>query len=136
MRVSRQQACGRRLISLTPLVDVVFILLVFFMLASSFLDWRSIQLKLPAQATAGAVGDVALVVSISDNGVLKLNGELIESVDLGTRLRELLSNDVDLPILIRAAEGVPLQRSIGVLEEITAAGGRNVSLSRDRRAAP
>ena len=42
----------RPLISLTPLIDVVFILLVFFMLASSFLDWRSIDLSTPAAAEA------------------------------------------------------------------------------------
>ncbi len=43
---------GRRraLISLTPLIDVVFILLVFFMLPSSFLDWRAIDLDPPGQA--------------------------------------------------------------------------------------
>ncbi|OOC09384.1 ExbD/TolR family protein, partial [Thioalkalivibrio halophilus] len=35
----------RNLISLTPLIDVVFILLVFFMLASSFLDWRAVELE-------------------------------------------------------------------------------------------
>ena len=48
----------RRLISLTPLIDVVFILLIFFMLASSFLDWRAIGLDAPADATAGAAGEL------------------------------------------------------------------------------
>ena len=43
MQFGQQRPTGR-LISLTPLIDVVFILLVFFMLASSFLDWRSIDL--------------------------------------------------------------------------------------------
>ena len=40
-------------ISLTPLIDVVFILLVFFMLASSFLDWRSITLAAPSAEAYG-----------------------------------------------------------------------------------
>lgn len=124
------------MISLTPLIDIVFILLVFFMLASSFLDWRSIQLKLPAKTKSGATGDAVLVVSIADNGTLKLNGQPIADVDLETRLAERLSNGVELPILIRAADGVPLQRSIEVLDEVTAAGGHNVSLSRHKRAAP
>ena len=45
-----QRASRRRaLIGLTPLIDVVFILLVFFMLASSFLDWRAIDLTAPAR---------------------------------------------------------------------------------------
>ena len=53
-RAGRPQGRRRPLISLTPLIDVVFILLVFFMLASSFLDWRSIDLNAPAQAAAMA----------------------------------------------------------------------------------
>ena len=126
----------RSLVILTPLVDIVFILLIFFMLVSSFLDWRSVQLKLPAKANAGATDDAALVVSVIENGTLKLNGQPIADVDFVVRLGERLLNDAEHPILIHAAEGVPLQRSIEVLEEITVAGGRNVSLSRNRRAAP
>ena len=58
----------RNLISLTPLIDVVFILLVFFMLASSFLDWRSITLDPPKQ-TGGSpsLEQAVLIASVLRN---------------------------------------------------------------------
>src|SRR5690606_18422295 len=58
----------RSTISLTPLIDVVFILLVFFMLASSFLDWRAIDLRAPGPA-AGASLEGVLYVEVRDDGL-------------------------------------------------------------------
>jgi len=126
----------RRLISLTPLIDVVFILLIFFMLASSFLDWRAIELELPSRANSGATDDAILVVSIEEGAAIKLNGETVTDTDLSARLAERLANDPGLRIFVRAAEGVPLQRAIHVLEAVTATGGRNVFLSSHKRATP
>ena len=62
--LSNRSARKRPLVSLTPLIDVVFILLVFFMLATSFLDWRAIDLDAPVQAAAGNAADNALLVEI------------------------------------------------------------------------
>ena len=73
-RLGQPQGRRRPLISLTPLIDVVFILLVFFMLASSFLDWRSIDLNAPAQAAAGPAIEGALLVEIHPDRLL-LSGE-------------------------------------------------------------
>ena len=130
MSLAYRKPSARRMISLTPLIDVVFILLIFFMLASSFLDWRSIDLKLPQKAAAGSSSQTVLVVLISDDGTLKVDGAPIADDALEVRLSDHLSANEDGPILVRAAEGVPLQRSIQVLEKVTASGGHNVSLSR------
>ena len=60
---------GRRMISLTPLIDVVFILLVFFMLASSFTDWRAITLDTPPAATRSGSSEGALLVRVGQDGL-------------------------------------------------------------------
>lgn len=124
-------------IGLTALADVVFLLLVFFMLASSFLEWRAIDLELPVEAeAAGASGEPPIVVSIADDGALRLDGAPVANADLGARLLERLAGDPGRPVAVRAAGGVPLQRTIEVLEAVSAAGGRDVSLAREGRAAP
>ncbi|MDX1606672.1 MAG: biopolymer transporter ExbD, partial [Candidatus Competibacterales bacterium] len=84
LRVTRSR---RRIISLTPLIDVVFILLFFFMLASSFIQWRSIDLGL-AGAEAGArplAGTV--LVRIRADGSLDLNAAPVSLAELEARLR-------------------------------------------------
>src|SRR3546814_1065083 len=62
---------GRRRasISLTPLIDVVFILLIFFMLASSFLDERAIEIDSPAAALGGTSLEGALFVELRGDGL-------------------------------------------------------------------
>lgn len=122
----------RARISLTPLVDVVFILLVFFMLASSFLEWRSIDLGAPAPVAAGAAGEGALLVELRGDGGLRLSGEPVTPDALEARLRERLTRNPDQQVLVQADAGVALQVTVAVLDRIAASGAHDVSLSRGR----
>ena len=120
----------RRLISLTPLIDVVFILLLFFMLASSYLDWRTIHLNAPASAAAGSTAEAALLVEIRDGG-LRLSGEAVTRNDLAMRLAERIERKPDQRVLVRPEDGVSLQDAVTVLDLISAAGVSDLSLIRD-----
>ena len=128
---------GRRraLISLTPLIDVVFILLVFFMLASSFLDWRAIDLDTPVSSAAGTSMEGALLVEIRSDG-LRLSGETVSLDALGARVARRVSERLDQPVLVRAAPGVSLQRAVQVLDRLAAAGATRMALIRASTAAP
>jgi len=123
----------RRLrISLTPLIDVVFILLVFFMLASSFLDWRAIPLDAPALSVASASEDGAVLVELRAPDELRLSGESVTPEELEHRLRERLEQRPEQRVLVQAAGGVPLQRTVSVLDRIAASGVSDVALGRGR----
>ncbi|ANK82600.1 MAG: biopolymer transporter ExbD [Rhizobiales bacterium NRL2] len=122
---------GRRrpLISLTPLIDVVFILLVFFMLASSFLDWRAIDLTPPARAGSGALMEGAMLVDVRPDG-LRLSGERLDLETLAGRVEARLADRPGQSVVIRPAAGVSLQRTVRVLDRLAAAGAANLSLNR------
>ncbi len=126
-------SAGRRraVIGLTPLIDVVFILLVFFMLASSFLDWRAIDLKAPAAAVAAAGTGMegALLVEVRQDGV-RLSGERLSTGALEARVAERLAESPERRIVVRPAAGLELQRVVTVLDALEAAGARELSLSR------
>ncbi|MEM6422614.1 MAG: biopolymer transporter ExbD [Pseudomonadota bacterium] len=119
----------RRLrISLTPLIDVVFILLVFFMLASSFLDWRSIELSstgTPAQAASGMEG--AKLVELREDGP-RLNGEAMDLGTLSTRVASILADDPRQRFLVRPRRPVDMQRLVVLLDTLAAAGVQDISL--------
>jgi len=116
-------------ISLTPLIDVVFILLVFFMLASSFLDWRAIDLNAPGKAAAGASMEGALLVEIRRDG-LRLAGQTIGLPDLAARVGEKIRGKPDRKVVVRPDKGVVLQDTVAVLDALAAAGVRDLSLIR------
>ncbi len=120
------------LIPLTPLIDVVFILLVFFMLASSFLDWRAVDLRL-----AGAAGEVSaegevLLVGIRADGSYRLNGEAVTLAELEDRVANRIAEMESLPVLVQPESGVTLQSAVDMLDFLKGAGAANVSLSRER----
>lgn len=108
----------RRRPSLTPMVDVVFLLLVFFMLASRFGGDQALPLPL-AGAGAGYSGPPRLI-EIAPEG-LRLNGISTPEADLVARLGELTSVPTDT-IILQGRDGADLQRVIDVTDVIGAAG--------------
>ena len=123
----------RALISLTPLIDVVFILLVFFMLASSFLDWRTIELNASQRTSGGTSLQGAMLIEVRLDGA-RIAGRMVTPENLETTVRQRLQENPDLRVLVKPAEGVDLQRTIGVVDRISAAGAGNMTLIRDRGA--
>lgn len=117
----------RTLIRLTPLIDVVFILIVFFMLASSFSDWRAIELTTPGGAAPGAPMEGALLVEIRRDG-LRLSGESVSLDDLVSRIEERAASRPDLRALVKPLPGIPLQEAVRVLDRLTDAGIADIAL--------
>lgn len=117
----------RQLISLTPLIDVVFILLVFFMLASSFLDWRSIELNTPGSGQEGQRLEGTLLIEIRQDS-LRLSGETLTPETLIQRIKDLLAKNPDRRILVRPAENVIMQDTVTLLDSLAAAGVTDLSL--------
>jgi biopolymer transport protein ExbD len=131
LRLAARPARRRAAISLTPLIDVVFILLVFFMLASSFIDWRSITLATPAPAGASASMDGAMLVELRADGTLRLSGEVMTPEQLAGRLRQRLAEAPDQRVLVRAGRGVALQPAVALLDRLGTLGVRDLSLIGD-----
>ena|SRR5690625_1330979 len=118
-------------VSLTPLIDVVFILLIFFMLASSFMDWRSLDLGTPVQTTAAGSSEGALLVELraGEGGVLlRLAGERLSPEELEARLRARLEQRPDQKVLLRAGSGVALQETVNLLDRLDRLGVQELAL--------
>jgi len=119
----------RARIGLTPLIDVVFILLVFFMLASSFLDERAIDVDAPAAKLGGASLEGALLVELRPSG-LRLSGRDLSEAELLAELAEHAARDPRRRVIIKPARGVSLQRAVALLDRVLAAGLSEVSFAR------
>lgn len=124
----------RQLISLTPLIDVVFILLIFFMLASSFLNWHHVDLKLAGSGTSSKDPQEVLAVSIDEDGSVRLDNAPLPDDAFKREIALRLSKNTNLPVRIHAANEVPLQRTVDVVALISAAGGKNISFAEIKRA--
>lgn len=109
----------RRRPSLTPMIDVVFLLLVFFMLASRFGVDQVLPLSLSGQGGATYSG-VPRIVDIAPD-TLRLNGVAVAETDLGARLAPLTTTSGDT-IVLRGQGGAHIQRVIDIAETLSSAG--------------
>jgi len=126
--VPRRRPVGIRL---TPLIDVVFILLVFFMLASSFMDWRGFRLDLPAaDATPDADVD-PLVVRVLGDGGYRLGGVDLAAEELVERVRAARDGSDQRPVVIQAAPDAPVQAMVRALDRLHGGGIEGASLAGD-----
>lgn len=108
--------------SLTPMIDVVFLLLVFFMLASQFGQDASVRLS-GAGAGAAYSGPPRLI-DIAPDG-LTLNGMGIDIAGLPDALTPLTQDPGDT-VILRGTDGASLQRLLDVAQALQAAGFANL----------
>ena len=126
----RPRSTRRARVSLTPLIDVVFILLVFFMLASSFQSWRRIALDAPAQAGATAARDAppTALLRLPESGGYALNGRRLSKTELRGRLADFADRTEPPRLLVAPGPGVTVQDTVAALDLAAAAGLAEVRL--------
>ena len=108
----------RRRPSLTPMIDVVFLLLVFFMLASRF--GMDAVLNLPLAGQGGSYNGPPRLIGIGA-GNLDVNGVPVADSNLAQALAPLMQSPAD-PILLRPAPGTDTERLAQVLAALRGAG--------------
>lgn len=117
-------------ILLTSLVDVMFVLLFFFMLTSSTLDWGALDLDIGGGGRAARpVPGRVLKLQLLPGGQLRLDGRPLPPAQLETAVKAV----ADARVVVEPAPGVPLQELVGVVDRLKAAG---VRLSLGRAGAP
>lgn len=116
---------GRRVarIGITPLVDVVFILMIFFMLASRFTVERQMDLHV-AGTSGGGGAEIRMIVAGPSS--LMLDGAALTSASLAAQLGER----PEATVAIRPVDGATIQRLIAVADIARAAGVADISLAR------
>jgi biopolymer transport protein ExbD len=127
VQLNTESGRRRQVISLTPLIDVVFILLLFFMLSSSFMQWRQIDLS-AAQAAENSSTEVLRLRLLSDQGVFEYEGRQYRMQD-AVALHALVLAAPEAVFAIDVVPGVMTQTLISLLDAVKQAGAQQVSLA-------
>ncbi|MGB0672056.1 MAG: protein TolR [Rhodospirillales bacterium] len=136
----RTQRMGKRRqpmadINVTPMVDVMLVLLIIFMVAAPLLT-VGVQVDLPeTKAKAVSGQDEPLAISVDAQGRIFLQDSAVELDGLVAKLVAITANNRDLRIFVRADETISYGRVMEVMGEINGAGFRKVALiSRPKQA--
>lgn len=127
MRLKRPKPAGDSEANLIPLINVVFLLLIFFMLAGRLAPNDQVALDPPRSDSPQGARATSLVVLIDRAGRIRLNGELLDDTRLTERIAEILA-DGPLRIQIKADAALDALRLVALLEQLRAAGAEEVDL--------
>ncbi len=130
MRTFREEEEGFE-VPLTPLIDIVFLLLVFFLVATSFTRKEIDQkVKLPESegGTPQAVVRENLIINIREDGTLVVDGRIVEADALRILVSEWHARHPDKRVVIRGDGRVPYERVMKVMGLCKSLGVKDVDL--------
>ena len=114
-------------INITPLVDVVLVLLIIFMVTAPVLQ-SGIDVAVPKTRTVKEITEERLVITINKEQRVFLGNDAININDIGNRLRQRIRDPRHQSIFLRADENVPFGAFATVMDAVKQAGFANVSI--------
>jgi len=116
-------------INITPLIDIVFLLLVFFMLATSFIQKSTIEVNLSSEKTTEVDNKKNNVVLIlNKKGLIYLNNKLINVSNIRNEISNIVKKNPKYSVLIKSHKKIPVQKVIRLIEEVRLAGTDDIKL--------
>ncbi len=128
-RKSRVRAQG---LEMTALMDVIFLLLCFFVTTSVFSQWESeIAITLPSAKSATVPGRMPgeIILNVSSGGMVSVNGQILSLDDLTKRLSRLSKLYPGQPVVIRADKATSYESLVAVIDACRTADVWNFSLA-------
>ena len=116
-------------INVAPLIDIVFLLLIFFMLTSEFTDFKTIDMISPNQSSTNIQNnDLPIIINLSENGLIEIDKIEIKLEDLSETIQMKLLNSNNKKIVISTLNKTKINNLIIVVDTIRSLGIENIAL--------
>ena len=116
-------------ISLTPIIDVVFILLIFFMLATNFQKFNQMNINIATATAAPSVLDKELfIIEFNDAGNYQMNSIPYPLEELKNRIKGTIVDNADYMVILKPSETTKLQSIFSLLEALHKDEIKNISI--------
>lgn len=116
-------------INLTPLIDMVFILLIFFLVTTSFIRESSVEIQRPKAESANPEQSAAIIIAISADEQIWLNNESTDIRLLRARLNEMRLSSAGRSAVILADAQASTGLLVNVMDQLRLAGFENISVA-------
>ncbi|MGM0702124.1 MAG: ExbD/TolR family protein [Pseudomonadota bacterium] len=117
-------------VNLTPMLDVVFIMLIFFIVTTSFIKESGVEIDRPESNAASPRPDAQVMVAITPEGAVWVDGEAVDAHRVGGRVADLVSGDGG--VVIQADREATTGLLIEVMDRIREAGVEQVAVAANR----
>lgn len=115
-------------IDISPLIDMVFILLIFFMVTATFVKDMDLDINRPKATSSTPSSSKAIRIFVDKSGETYLNGQPVRTWVIQSRLRELLRSSAQSSVLVVTDENVPSGKLIEVVDQCRLSGASDVGV--------
>ncbi len=119
-------------INISPLIDMVFILLIFFIVTTTFVEETGVEVTKPQASSALDLNKNSILIAITANGKVVYGGREIGTGGVRSTVRRLLTDAPESPVIIQSDKIVPTELLVRVIDESKLGGARAVSISTDK----
>jgi biopolymer transport protein ExbD len=125
---------GQTQLEITPLIDMVFILLIFFMVSTTFVKDMKIDVERPAASTAQPTTNKEVRIHVERNGALYIDGLPVKPWMLQSRVRDMLKSGASSKVLVVTDRLVPAEKLIEVVDQCRLGGATEVGVATHKEA--
>ena len=116
-------------LNVAPLIDIVFLLLIFFMLTSEFTDFKTIDMISPNQSNAIIQKTkLPIIINLSEKGLIEIDDVSIALNDLPFTIKNKLKNSQNDKIVISTLNDTKINLLVNIVDTIRSLGIENIAL--------
>lgn len=116
-------------LNLTPLIDVLFVLLIFFMVTTTFVKEMGLDINRPSAASATKASSKVIRVYVDKDSAIYIDNQLVQLWAMQSKLRDLLRDSSESSVLVIADNTIPVDVLINVVDECRMSGVKDVAVS-------
>lgn len=116
---------------LTPMLDIVFILLIFFIVTVTFIQEKAIDMTPPPPSNSTEISGEALIVRIDENDLIRVGGRLTDIEGVRARVERAVAENPDISVIVQAHPQARNQLVIHSVDQSRSAGVLNVGFAVD-----
>jgi biopolymer transport protein ExbD len=118
-------------IDMSPMIDCVFILLIFFIVTTTFVEETGVEVDKPQAASAARLEKTSILIAITAKGEVVYGGREIGIGGVQPLVKRMLQQE-EVPVILQADKAVPSGLLVRVLDEVKLAGATKVSIASAR----
>ncbi|MFP4522452.1 MAG: ExbD/TolR family protein [Fibrobacterota bacterium] len=127
-----QQESDDAEVNMSPLIDMVFILLIFFIITTNFTRQTGVDVSKPKAQSAVSQGKKTTLVGITREGSLHIYGRQVSLKQLEIIISQEIKKKPDMSVVIIADQEAVISRAVEVMDRCTMAGASKVSIAADK----
>lgn len=116
-------------LDMTPMLDIVFIMLIFFIVTSSFVKTAGIEINPPSASSAEQQDNVNIFIAISDTGAVWLDNREVDIRSVRSLVSRLHADSPDSAVVIQADKNSKTDHLMQVMDQVRQAGVSNVAVA-------